>query len=200
MTTLYFTKPHTWDGGYYELALVLGQPSDERLSVALATLWSQPQLDGCYLERGIEPNEQPRVPPSHEILLSGRFLYGIAQLPNNSRIACSTSLVREDEGEDWLYFILPVGALAQAYDVGAYPFDEGRRSHAEWQKPLDDWLAKMGQAVFSVVQYRVGLIDHEIYSLLHSVHQFGTNRLPEERYYGYLWPSAGKVEYFPRNK
>jgi hypothetical protein len=53
--TQYFTETETWLGGYYELAIELGSRSDERLLAALAAVWADPDLDGAYLSRDVEP-------------------------------------------------------------------------------------------------------------------------------------------------
>src|SRR5687767_12912870 len=56
-----FTVPDAWRGGYVELALELGPPSDDRMGAALAALWAHPTLDGPYAERDREPWDQPRL-------------------------------------------------------------------------------------------------------------------------------------------
>ena len=61
MTRSIFKGKNTWLGSFYELALELGSRSDERLAVALHSVWSFPDVEGCYLRPDVEPNEQPRV-------------------------------------------------------------------------------------------------------------------------------------------
>ena len=51
-----FTPDGAWFGGFYELALEVGARSDDRLRAALAAVWSHPDLDGCYIDRGREYN------------------------------------------------------------------------------------------------------------------------------------------------
>src|SRR5690349_3835979 len=125
MTRRVFTAPDTWHGGFYELALELGERSDQRLLAALRRVWSFPAVDGCYLDWLVEPTEQPRVEPPAHLAEPGQ-LYGIARVPNGHEIACGTFIVREeDSGTDWLGFFLPTGALHDAYDLRGFPFDEG---------------------------------------------------------------------------
>jgi hypothetical protein len=64
-------------------------------------------------------------------------LLGIATLPGNSKVACGVCAVREDSGIDWLVFHIPAGALSTAYDVGAFPADDGKDSRI-WREPLDE--------------------------------------------------------------
>lgn len=58
-----FTAPDTWLGGYYELAIELGHRSDERLGLALKSIWSLPELEVPYERRDAEPEDQTRVEP-----------------------------------------------------------------------------------------------------------------------------------------
>ena len=50
-----FVDDENWHGGYYELAIDLGArvdadaDADDRLLAALAGVWSDPALEGCYL-------------------------------------------------------------------------------------------------------------------------------------------------------
>jgi hypothetical protein len=197
--TKYFTSNDVWNGGFYELALELGERSDVRLLSALTALWQNLSLKGCYLEREQEPADQVKLIPSEEMLRSGQHLLGLARLPNKTQVACGTVAIREDNGPDWLDFYLPMGALAQAYDVGGYPFDIDNKSPESWQKPIDDYLAEIGKFVFSAVPFKLGLIGHEV-SGNHYAEEIAEQGIPDERYIGYLWPSGGKLNYFPRNK
>ena len=58
----YFTNKDSWSGGFYELALELGNYSDEysdkRIASALKAFWSYPLLNGVYLRRDREPAQQ----------------------------------------------------------------------------------------------------------------------------------------------
>ena len=197
--TLVFTKPDAWTGGFYELALELGERSDSRLFAAISTIWKHPSLDGCYLDWMKEPYEQLRLAPSEELLESGDHLRGLAHLPNGIQIPCGTVPIREASGTDWLIFYLPIGGLGQAYDVGGYPFDTDIKSPESWQKPIDDYLAQIGMQVFTVVPFRLGLIGHEV-SGNHYADEIAKEGIPDTRYIGYLWPSGGELNYFPRNK
>src|SRR5215472_11193664 len=130
-----FTADEAWTGGFYELALEVGPRSDDRLRAALEALWSHPDLDGCYLDRGCEPADQPRKQPD----LESESLLGVAQLPNCSRVACGSFRLREYS--DWLDFYLPIGSLWNAW--GGNPSWPGPDVPEDpWLLEVDDWLAK----------------------------------------------------------
>src|SRR3712207_3095418 len=91
-----FTEPDAWHGGFFELALDLGPPSDARLGTAQTTLWSHPALDGCYAECEREPLDQPRVGPVLPADQNGNGqLFGVATLPNGRQTACASVTIRE---------------------------------------------------------------------------------------------------------
>lgn len=185
-----------WLGGYYELAIELGYQSDDRLAAALAAIWDRSDLEGCYLRSNVEPSEQPQVPPwlPGE---QGSNLYGIATLFNGRKVPCCTVVMREPSGTDWLDFCLPLGGLSRVLPrIGGYPFsgDSGRN----WRKPLDCWLAEIGQQLWEQVPFRLGLIGFE-QSGMTDVEQLGDG-VPEERWIGYLWPQDAKLKYLPVNR
>jgi hypothetical protein len=193
-----FTQQDAWTGGFYELALILGERSDKRLFDALVMIWKHPSLDGCYLDHTKEPYEQLRIVPSEELLESGQHLRGLAHLPNGIQVPCGTVPIREDRGIDWLIFYLPMGALQQAYDVGGYPFDIDIKSPESWQKPIDDYLSEIGLYIFAEIQFQLGLIGHEVSTATDE--ELAKDGIPDERYMGYLLPSQNQINYFPRNK
>lgn len=189
---MYFTNPNTWFGGYYELALEIGGRSDKCLLNALATLWNHPSLEGVYLEREKEPDEQQHVPISPS-LLDRMHLQGLAKLPDGHKVACGSCVIREDAGINWLDFYLPMGALESAYDVGGYPFDEAGVAHQKWQVPVDEWLKEIGLYIFSAVPFSLGLIGFEVSGMAYSA-QIEKDGIPGERHFAYLWNNKGELE------
>jgi hypothetical protein len=199
MTRLYFTKDNIWTGGFYELAIEVGSRSDEQISAVLRAIWTHPDLEGCYLDRSKEPYEQQKITSAQASLESDVHLLGLALVPNGNRIACGTCNIREFNGPDWVVFYVPMGALGEAYDVDGFPFSREVESSEQWQKSIDDWLMEIGSYVYSISQYRLGIIGFEVSGQDHSgrLAQMG---IPEERYFGYLWPLEEEIKYYPRNK
>lgn len=194
---MYFTNPETWNGGYYELALEMGGRSDERLQMALRALWGHPTLEGCYLDREREPHQQKRVDVS-SVLIEPIHLQGLARLPNGRRVACGTCLIRGEDGPDWLDFYLPMGALGEAYEVGSYPFDMAGAATKAWQVPVDEWLIGIGRRVLSVAPFQLGLVGFEACGEAYAS-QVSEEGVPAERYFGYLVPRDGALEWYPTN-
>lgn len=185
-----FTAADTWNGGFYELAIELGQHSDERLQMALQTIWRCESLEGCYVARDVEPSQQARLSPSLDT-----SALGVATLPDSEQVACGTFLVREDNGPDWIGFYLPLSALGSVYDVGAFPFVDGKSSRA-WREPLDDWLRQIATAVFVVVPFSLALIGHEVSGTAY-VDEIRITGVPDERWDGLLWRDAEELIWYP---
>jgi hypothetical protein len=193
--TQYFTEPETWLGGYYELAIELGSRSDERLLAALTAVWADPDLDGVYLSRDVEPSQQQRLAITAE-LLQVSHLQGLARLPNGATIACGTVFIREDDGPDWLCLYVPMGALGTAYSVGGYPFEPDVANSHQWRDVVDPWLAGIGSRVYDQVAYRLGLIGFEVSGEMYA-DDIAASGVPAYHYPGVLWPTSGAVTYHP---
>jgi hypothetical protein len=189
-----FTTPSAWDGGYYELALELGPRSDGRLGLAVEALWRFIELEGCWTVRDLEPSDQLRVLPNLTDLEQHGHLLGVATVPGGHRIACGTYAVREDDGPDWIALYLPMGSLASAYAVGAYPF--GKTDSRGWREPLDAWLVGIAQSVFAAAPFALGLVGFEVSGETRTA-ELANRGIPDQRWMGYLLDHGGKLTWVP---
>jgi hypothetical protein len=198
MSAADFTLADNWYGGFYELALELGDPSDARLEAALGVVWSAAEVEGCYGSHLIAPSEQETVPCTLASLLRFGHLRGVVRLPNGAPLVCGVVAVREDDGADWLDFYLPLGALGRAeprsneHMVGD-PSDGS--ASLNWRRPIDDWLAGLGARVYAAAGFRLGLIGNEVSGATDAAAIAGDP--PARRRIGYLIPSDGNVRYLP---
>jgi hypothetical protein len=192
-----FTE-QVWLGGFYELAMEYEPWSEASLDEALRALWHFPDLEGCYPRPDIEPSEQQQITPSAARLEANGHLRGIATLPDGKKVACGTYLVREDLGPAWLGLYLPMGALATAYDVGAFPFTYDGASRT-WREPLESWLAIIGESVYSQIGFRLGLVGFEVSGTM-SANDLVVSGIPEKRSIGYLYPADNHLSWYPTNQ
>lgn len=191
--TKLFTLPDAWNGGSYELALMLGPRDDARLRAALHAVWSFAELDGCYELADVEPVDQPRRAPVEAGRELETPLRGRARLPTGVVVPCSTLPVREEGGADWLYFGLPMGSLGRAYAVGAFPWDDG--TNLAWRKELDSWLCALAAHVLAKQPFRmamVGFTDGE-----QEPDRVLQDGIPERRWLGYIVPDADSIRWYP---
>ena len=195
-----FTDDANWTGGFYELALEVGDASDERLQLALSALWRAAGIEGCYRFLDREPGEQDEIACTVASLTESGHLRGTVRLPSGHRIVCGCVAFRGDGDPDWLDFYLPLEALCRVDQrIGGFPFDQdsGRESLA-WRRPLDDWLAVIGTDIFHDVGFRLGLIGFEIAGDTQALPLDGA--APEQRWAGYLLPAGGTLRYEPANR
>ena len=135
-----FTAPDAWAGGFYELTICLGAPSDERISEALTSIWESSLLEGPYCERHKEPADQSRISPTED------HLYGLAHI--NGRCLPFGTFVLREKGQhgnrqaDFLSLCLPLGGLGTVYSVGAYPFGSLQAARA-WRPEVDAWFLQL---------------------------------------------------------
>ncbi|GGJ47583.1 hypothetical protein GCM10008938_36970 [Deinococcus roseus] len=196
-----FSDADTWHGGYVELRLELEEQSDLTLSKLTRCLWNHPSFHGVYLERQADPQDQARhtvemvlqQPP--ETLL----LRGWAVLPGGEEVACMTSVVREPEGSDWFDLSFPLGSLGKHFPVHAYPFDLDQHDPEPWLKPLEDWLAVVAMEVFEQVPFDLGLVGFDQYGSVCAA-DVRESGIPEQRYWGYIWPTSEDLQYFARTE
>lgn len=191
-----FTGEDVWAGGFYELALHYGQNSNDDLNNGLRSLWSLDCLEGCYLDRDREPDEQTRLEFEPSLMEHGH-LQGIASVPGGSRVACGTCVLHISDQADWIVFYCPMSALDRAYPVGGFPFDGV--DHEGWRVPLDLWLADIGRQVFERTPFLRGLIGFETDDSEH-FDDDSTSNIPETRYCGLLVPQGGELNYFARTE
>ncbi|MDC3379101.1 hypothetical protein OAX78_02335 [Planctomycetota bacterium] len=194
-----FTQDDAWTGGFYELAIEVGPRSDARLERLLHAVWNEPTLEGCYLDREREPDDQKKVAASLDRMAEQGHLRGIATLPNTMRVPCGTVAIREEDGSDWLDFYLPLGALSSLDSrVGGFPFEEGSDSRA-WREPIDCWLAEVARRAFELVPFTLGLIGFEVSGRCYGkdVNESG---VPDPREISYLHASEGALAVYATNR
>jgi hypothetical protein len=194
MNELIFTHQGAWDGGSYDLGIELGPRDDSRLRETLRALWSHKDLVGCYRLRDVEPHDQTRI--EGQAAAFETPLHGVVRIGTKDPVACRTVVVRFDDG-DWIDFCLPLGSLRQAFDVGAFPFEEG--ADLAWRRAVDEWLCDLGRRVFDAVPFRLGLVGWDGGDL-DDASRFHASGVPDERWVGYLVPTGGRLAWFASNR
>lgn len=154
-----FTIPDVWHGGYYELKIWLGTPSDPRITVALQSVWESSLLEGPYAHREREPAEQPVVSPVDDHLL------GVAQI-GGTRLPFGTYLVREEDElgsrvADFLGLYLPLGGLSTIYPVGSYPFGSIDAARI-WRPDVDRWFLQLLRSLGRPFEFQLGVVGFEV--------------------------------------
>ena len=184
-----FCHPDAWTGGFFKLAIELGARSDDRLREAMCKVWAHPSLHGCCLKHDEEPEAQESIDPIDVDLRQPA--HGIAEIPRIGRTCCLTTVIRLENGPDWLTLGVPMGSLSRVVPVGAYPFEGG--TDLSWRRLMYHWLRYLAESVFESMSFQLGLIGHEVTgdACAEELRRAG---IPDERWFGHLWRVGERIE------
>jgi hypothetical protein len=194
-----FTAPYAWANGFYTLAIDLEERSDEHSHAALNALSSYPLLDGWYLDRDKEPQEQPRLDASRPVPVPVEdHRYGVLTLPNGNKVPCGCFVFHTQGGPDWLEFYIPLAALDKIYPTEGFPWGP-LQGYTAWEQEVDLALVEVARHIYQQVRFPAGLIGHEIlYDDMGYVFWAAVAGLPPEKLrYGFLWSGASGLEWHP---
>ena len=175
----------TWNGGFYEAAIVLGKTqsanADNRLTEALTALWSHPLL---HLSERLNLTDLDNV---------GR-LEGILDHPVLGPLVAGAVVVRERDmpnGNDWLYVVVPLGGLSEHVpEVDAWPVGDDGNSRS-WREPLEACLAGIVLDVARIVPIKMATIGYEIAGVISDFDA-------DKRHIGFVVRDArGELTYWP---
>jgi hypothetical protein len=189
-----FTAPDAWTGGFYELKIRLGAPSDERISQALTSVWESSLLEGPYCERHKEPADQPRISPTED------HLYGVAHISGRC-LPFSTFVLREEDQHgnrhaDFLYLCLPLGGLGTIYSVGAYPFGSLEAART-WRPEVDAWFLQLLRGLKRPFTFQLGVLGFEVEMTVAEVPNLTPKSTSGEHFYGIILPGNDGLQWHP---
>ena len=194
-----FTPDDVWHGGFFELSIELGDRCDDRINTAVQTIWENPKLTGCFVDRTINPDSQKPAKPPLVTEDDWCHVYGIADFDGSEkRLACGSCVVRETDGPDWLDFYFPMGALERLFSVGGFPFQD-QNEPVPWLPCVENWLAELGLWLSSRIPMRMGLIGFECSGSTDLKTMIQEQGIPSERWIGYIYPDKETFIYVPSN-
>jgi hypothetical protein len=134
-----FLNPDSCTGGNFEALMFFGSTSLERTIEIANLLWTYDRLDGPYRHRNVSISGQSKVLPNftddgYEQLV-GQYRH---EDGFNSPFVHMT--IHDDDGL-WVYAGIPMGGFPEHWDVGAYPFDDGKS--LDWVLPFIDELRQL---------------------------------------------------------
>jgi hypothetical protein len=90
-----------------------------------------------------------------------------------------------------------MGGLNVIYDVGAYPFDDGKEP--VWAEQLSQYLRELAEKLFLDVPFDGAIIGWltavEVDEILNAIN----SGVPKERWFWYLINNNGKLDWYPQN-
>jgi hypothetical protein len=188
-----FTQPDAWSGGFFELTFKLPQETKSLANVILANFWTVSSLNGCYLKRDIEPEQQEKYSPT-EFEHRGHW-YGIANFPNGKQSCCGSFWMDYENDECWITFYIPIGSLSNAYDIGSYPYNLGTQGVSNWMTEINDWLVDIARQIYPLAKFKLGIIGFEVDFF--KIEKQLMKGIPDKRWDGLLVPSENQLLWFP---
>jgi hypothetical protein len=137
MLQLIFTQPDCWTGGSIDALMFFGDASIPLAGKITGYAWSFPDLDGPYLDRTCEPHQQSCYDLGDFGYDGFQSLCGVMNTSDGHRVPIVQSTIIDEHGL-WIYLGSTVGGLPPRWDVGAYPFDDGKP--ITWLLPLVEQL------------------------------------------------------------
>jgi hypothetical protein len=191
-----FTIPDVWSGGYYELELYLGPPSEANIRAALHAVWQRPALEGPFADRDKEPSDQAIVATDAE----RDGLFGFTQI-RGVRIPCRTSVVRleDDNGtriDDFVSICYPMSGLSLVFDVGSFPFGS-IKAVPDWRATMDAWFLQLLKKQRGAFTFEVGVIGFETDLTDDNIAAYKAGAIPPERCDGIVVFREGEIEWYP---
>ena len=188
-----FTQTDAWNGGFFEFTFELPQESKTSVNMVLAKLWSLPTFNGCYLKRDIEPEQQEKFFPA-EFENEGHW-YGVANLPNGKQSCCGSFWMDFENEGCWISFYLPLGSLANVYNIGSYPFKAEKQDVSKWMIEINNWFVNIAREIHPIAKFDLGIIGFEVDYF--EVKKQVEKGLPNERWDGLLLTKDKQLEWFP---
>jgi hypothetical protein len=194
-------SPDLWSGGHYELSVLLGARNDAGAAAATVRLWTYPLLRGPYASREELLSETPhQLDPTQALKAT---LYGLALFAPNISIPCGSSLIRFDDGNDWIQLYLPLGSISAHFKTGGFPFGRNPQRMG-WEDDLDAWLVGVAKHLFARARFRLALVGFEADIVRFNQYPFskkvlGESDLPKRRMEGTLLPHGEELIWHPPN-
>jgi hypothetical protein len=188
-----FTLPDAWSGGSIDVLMFFGDSSVEEAVAVGEAIWSVDCLDGPYRDRHIEPSQQARCGYSGFTDDGCEQLVGVLTHPDGLLSSFVHTTVRDDDGL-WVYLGPPTGGLPDSWDVGAYPFDDGKPT--QWLELLFGTLQRICEHVHSRCPAKGAIIGWDTLADPEALLAALSGNIPAERWAPItIWTHEGRFDY-----
>ena len=135
-----FLQDDAWTGGNVDALMFFGPATVDDAANVCDALWSFPRLAGPFRHRTIDPAQQPLVDRPNFTPDRFESLVGVYTHDDGTQSNFVHTTIIDDDGL-WVCAGPTVGSLPVNWNVGAYPFEDGRP--IEWLPSLFDDLRKI---------------------------------------------------------
>jgi hypothetical protein len=157
-----YCSPDIWHGLYFELGLEYRFGGEDRLVLRAAeALWRYPALTGPWPSREAFGNPiqiTPDMLPRDNML----SLYGVLELPDGREAACSSWVVRPNDGSDSLCLCLSGGMLERLFSVAYNPMSVKTNP---WLGEIEGLLTDIAAWVYGAAPFELAVLGEEAAAL-----------------------------------
>ncbi len=189
-----FHSPDAWSGGSIDTLMFCGpRPVPEAMQIA-DSMWKYSRLTGPFRQRNVDPQFQTRI-TSFDFTEDGcESLIGTYKHACGASSPFAQSTIRDDEGR-WVHAGIPMGGMPEDWDVGAYPFDDGKP--VTWLPPLIDEMRTITAYIDSAHGVRAAVYGSLDVPATDIIADALAGKIPSDRRYPVEIWNNHSVEYFP---
>jgi hypothetical protein len=154
-----YCSPQTWHGSAFDLGLEYRATAGDQLFLRAAeTLWRYPALTGPW-PNVEEYGHSIQITPDNMLPRDSTLsLYGLLRLQDGREAACSSFVVRPNDGSDSLSLHLPSGMLEQLFPVAYIPMSVKTNP---WLRDIEYLLADIAEWVYAVAPFELAVLGEE---------------------------------------
>jgi hypothetical protein len=191
-----FTNPDSWSGGTFDALMYFGSTSLDTTIEIANWIWSYPRLNGPYRQRHVPVAQQVKATP--DFTDDGcEQLVGQYRHDDGAISPFVHTTIRGDDGL-WIYAGIPMGGFPNDWQVGAYPFDDGKP--VNWMLSLIDDLRSLTAFVrqrYDICAASYGWFD---VSILDTIEDALNGKIHDDRWHPIELPSPTGLRYFEITK
>lgn len=192
-----FTRPDAWAGGNVDALMYFGAAGIDEANAISRAVWSYPRLEGPYLHRDVEPDQQVPIDIPQMSVYGYADSIGVFTHNDGSRSAFEHSALIDEDGL-WVYAGPTVGGLPEGWNVGGYPAGGGNPN--KWLLPLYDSLRALVMHVSKTTPPRAAIYGFCTEASLHVPLEAVEGNIPENRWCPIDVWRDGQHSYFPMTR
>ena len=174
-----FQNPDAWSGGTFDALMFFGPTALNRTIEIARHIWCYPHLNGPYRECHLRPSQQGKAEPN--FTEDGcEQLVGEYRHQDDTISAFVHTTIRGDDGL-WVYAGIPMGGFSSNWDVGAYPFDDGKP--VDWVIDLTNELQRFTRFVRDSYSIRAAAYGWFDVSILDTIEDAMNGTIHDDRWH-----------------
>jgi hypothetical protein len=191
-----FLNPDSWAGGTFDALMFFGLTGHDRTTDIANWMWTYDRLNGPYQQMNIPMSQQSKVVPNFTDDCCDR-LVGVYRHRDGLCSPFVHTTILDDAGL-WIYAGIPMGGFPEDWDIGAYPFNDGKPT--DWMLPFINDLRLLTAYVrqrFPILIASYGCLDATICDIFEDALK---GKIGNDRWYPIELQTEIGLQYYPISK